>query len=272
MNVFHEEMIKEFLSQNTQFQAASLVPTMLKRLLDDPLFRTHHKFKAILMGGGPSNENLLRRAAERGIPLVSSYGMTETCAQIVANPMHIPSGTYTPIKSVGKPFPPNQLEIRDQSGKKLGMNESGTIWLKGPQVFDGYYQSDAQPFDEDGWFNTGDFGHLNGFGLLFIESRRTDIIITGGENVNPAIVESAMEQVPEIEEAVVIGLPNEEWGQKIVAVAKLYPGKKLELSALKKALKNKLRDFQIPKDLRIVDEFPQTNTGKIKRKALKQLF
>jgi O-succinylbenzoic acid--CoA ligase len=272
MNVFHEEMIKEFLSQNTQFQAASLVPTMLKRLLDDPLFRTHNKFKAVLIGGGPSNEGLLRRAAERGIPLVSSYGMTETCAQIVANPMHIPSGTYTPIKSVGKPFPPNQLEIRDENCKKLGMNESGSIWLKGPQVFDGYYQSDVQPFDEHEWFNTGDYGHLNGFGQLFIESRRTDLIITGGENVNPAIVEQALLEMSEIEEAVVVGLPDEYWGQKLVTAVRMKEGEKLELGDLKKALNTKLRDYQIPKDLRIVDEFPKTSTGKIKRKAVQQLF
>ncbi|MCG8372938.1 MAG: AMP-binding protein, partial [Balneolales bacterium] len=200
LNIFHEEMVKEFLRDNTRFQAASLVPTMLRRLLDDPLFRTHKDFKAVLLGGGPSSETILRKAIERGVPMVSSYGMTETCAQIVASPMHVPSGTYTPLKSVGKPFPPNELEIRDEHGKKLGMNESGSIWLRGPQVFDGYYDKkfNSAKFDEHGWFNTGDYGHLNGFGQLFIESRRTDLIVTGGENVNPIEVEEAIQKIPSI--------------------------------------------------------------------------
>lgn len=274
MGVFHEEMIKEFLSQNTQFQAASMVPTMLKRLLEDPLFRTHQHFKAMLIGGGPSNETLLRKAAERGIPIISSYGMTETCAQIVANPMLTPSGIYTPIKSVGKPFPPNQVEIRDEHGRKNGINDSGTIWLKGPQVFDGYYhkQDNEGRFDEDGWFNTGDYGHINGFGQLFIESRRTDLIITGGENVNPVEVEEALEQLPNIKEAAVIGLPDEEWGQKVVAVVSLKEQKSLTVEEIRHQLRGKLTDYKLPKAVEVVEKFPKTTTGKIKKTELRKLF
>lgn len=272
MDVFHEEMIKEFLSVNTRFQAASLVPTMLKRMLDDPLFKTHRDFKAILLGGGPTSETLLRKSVERGIPIVSSYGMTETCAQIAANPLLKPSGTYTPIKSVGKVFPPNQMEIRDDSGKKQGPNESGTIWLKGPQVFDGYYtkEDNKDRFDKKGWFKTGDFGHINGFGQLFIESRRTDLIITGGENVNPVEVEQAIEKIPSIKEAVVIGIPDEEWGQKVTAIITLSNGKTPDLEEIRNQLKKDLTDFKLPKELRIVSEIPRTQTGKVKRSELLQ--
>lgn len=264
---FHEEMVKEFLGENQRFQAASLVPTMLKRLLDDPLFKTHRDFKSILLGGGPTTKELLRTSAERGIPIVSSYGMTETCAQIIANPLLAPSGMYTPLKSVGKPFPPNEMQIRDDNGRVLGKNQSGALWLKGPQVFDGYYDSDENEnrFDEDGWFNTGDYGHMNGFGHLFIESRRTDLIITGGENVNPNEVEEAMKRLPTIKEAVVIGLPDEEWGQKVTAVVTLRNGKTPELSEIRAQLKEALTDFKIPKELKIVKEFPTTATGKVKR-------
>ena len=270
MEVFHEEMIKEFLGENTRFQAASLVPTMLKRLLSDPLFKTHREFKAILLGGGPTTETILRQSVERGIPIVSSYGMTETCAQIIANPTLAPSGTYIPIKSVGKPFPPNELEIRDDNGKKLGKNQSGTIWLKGPQVFDGYYnkEDNADRFDKDGWFNTGDYGHLNGFKMLFVESRRTDLIITGGENVNPHEVEQAIEKLSSIKEAVVIGIPDEEWGQKVTAVVTLSNGKTPDISEIRTQLKGELTDFKIPKELRIVEDFPRTSSGKIKRAEL----
>ena len=271
---FHEEMVKEFLAENHRFQAASLVPTMLKRLLDDSLFKTHREFKSILLGGGPISESLLKKSAERGIPIVSSYGMTETCAQIIANPLLAPSGMYTPLKSVGKPFPPNEMQIRDDNGRVLGKNQSGALWLKGPQIFDGYYDSEENEnkFDDEGWFNTGDFGHINGFGHLFIETRRTDLIITGGENVNPGEVEEAMQRLSSIKEAVVIGIPDEEWGQKVTAVVTLKNGKTPQLQEIREALKETLTDFKIPKELKIVKDFPKTTTGKVKRWELVKRF
>ncbi len=271
---FDEELVREFLEENKRFQAASLVPTMLKRLMEDSLFKTHREFKSILLGGGPVTQQLLRKAAERGIPIVSSYGMTETCAQIIANPLLAPSGMYTPLKSVGKPFPPNEMQIRDENGKVLGKNQSGLLWLKGPQVFDGYYNSSENDikFDEDGWFNTGDYGHMNGFGHLFIESRRTDLIVSGGENVNPTEVEEAMIKLPLIKEAIVIGLPDEEWGERVTAVVTLTNGKTPQIEEIKEQLKDRLNDFKIPKELKIVKEFPMTETGKVKRWELVKKF
>lgn len=272
MGRFNEEMVTEFLSENPRFQAASLVPTMLSRLLKNPLFKTHRDFKAILLGGGPTTHQLLKRSVERGIPIVSSYGMTETCAQIVTNAMTTPSGMYTPLKSVGKPFPPNQLQIRDNIGKVLGKNQSGMIWLKGPQVFDGYYKTDenSDVFDKNNWFKTGDYGHLNGFDQLFIESRREDLIITGGENVNPVEVEEAIQRLPLIKEAVVIGIPDEEWGQKVTAVITLLNGQTPDIDEMKKMLSSELTDFKIPKELVVVDKLPKTVMGKVKRWELAQ--
>jgi len=274
LDVFHEEMIKEFLTENTRFQAASLVPTMLKRLLKNPLFRTHRTFKAVLLGGGPINEQLLRKAVERGIPMISSYGMTETCAQIVSNPMLAPSGTYTPLKSVGKPFSSNMVEIRDEDGKRVPINESGLIWIKGPQVFDGYYldENPESQFDKKGWFNTGDYGHLNGNGHLFIETRRTDLIISGGENINPFEVEQAIEELEVIKEAAVIGIEDDEWGQKVVVVVTVSNGVLPDLSFINSQLKGKIANFKLPKAMEIVDELPKTATGKIRKKELIRRF
>lgn len=153
------------------------------------------------------------------------------------------------------------------------MNESGLIWLKGPQVFDGYYPNEeAAHFDEKGWFNTGDYGHLNGKGHLFIESRRTDLIVSGGENINPVEVEHAIAGLEEIQEAAVIGVDDDEWGQKVVAIVTLSNGVQPDLEFIKTALKGKIADFKHPKDLKIVDELPKTVTGKIKRKELKRRF
>jgi len=206
--------------------------------------------------------------------MISSYGMTETCAQIVANPMLVPSGTYTPLTSVGKPFSANDVEVRDEIGKRQPMNESGLIWLKGPQVFDGYYPNEEgdSRFDDKGWFNSGDYGHLNGNGHLFIESRRTDLIVSGGENINPYEVEQAIEGLDEIQEAAVIGIEDDEWGQKVVAVVTLSNGVHPNLDFIKTELQGKIADFKHPKELKIVDELPRTATGKIKRKELKSRF
>ncbi|MFA5667878.1 MAG: o-succinylbenzoate--CoA ligase [Balneolaceae bacterium] len=274
LDYFKEEIIKEFLINNLRFQVISLVPTMLLRLLNDSLFKTHRKFKAILLGGAPVTKDILKTSLERGIPVVSSYGMTETCAQIVANPLGIPSGTYTPLQSVGKIFAPNSLQIRDENQKVLGKNQSGTIWLRGPQVFDGYYDKihNENRFDENGWFNTGDFGRLNLFGALFIESRREDLIITGGENVNPQEVEQAILKIPTIKEAVVLGVEDEEWGQKVVAFITLKNGKEPQLNDVRNLLRSDLPDFKLPKELCIITEIPKTDLGKVKRKELLKLF
>ena len=117
----------------------------------------------------------------------------------------------------------------------------------------------------------GAFGHLNAFNLLFIESRRTDLIITGGENVNPHEVEHAIMELPHIKEAVVLGIPDDEWGQRITAFVTLSNGKKPELNELRDALRDTLIDYKLPRELRIVDHIPKTTTGKVKRKQLYKL-
>lgn len=274
MNKFDKDMVATFLSENKLFQAASLVPTMLKRLIDIPAFQTHKKFKAILLGGGPITPSLLENAVKKGIPVVASYGMTETCAQIAANPFLQPSGTYIPKKSVGKIFKPNEIEIRDDSGQPAGVNTSGTIWLKGPQIFDGYLDNklNEQVFDDNGWFNTGDFGHLNVNGHLFIESRRSDLIITGGENVSPYEVEAELKKIDSIEDAAVLGLPDEEWGQRVVAAVVTKTDRQFDKEMIQENLNKHLTSFKIPKQILQVEELPTNQTGKVVRNELTKLF
>lgn len=274
INHFDVDSVSTFLSENTLFQAASLVPTMLKRLLDIKGFQTHKNFQAILVGGGPIDSDLIKEASQWGIPVVASYGMTETCAQIAANPLLKPSGTYRPVKSAGVVFAPNQVEIRNDQNKNIGTNNSGTIWLKGPQVFDGYYkkQKPSLSFDEGGWFNTGDYGHLNGNGYLFIESRRSDIIITGGENVSPFEVETELEKIEPISEAAVLGVEDKEWGQKVVAVVVAKTQDLLETESIQKKLKERITSYKVPKQIIQTDTLPRTHSGKVIREELLKLF
>lgn len=274
MDRFDEHQVHTFLSENRLFQAASLVPTMLLKLLDNPLFQTHLDLKAILLGGGPLSLDLINRSIERGVPIVSSYGMTETCAQIAANPLLQPSGVYQPKKSVGRLFKPNEIQIRDpETGAVLQKNESGNIWLKGPQVFDGYGHSNlnSESFDDDGWFNTGDFGRLNRHGLLFIESRRTDRIITGGENVDPTEVEKALNDQKEVVESAVFGITDPKWGQKVVALI-VTEKAGADIKKIKSELKKSLQGYKIPKEIRVTDSLPKSSLGKLQRGKLEIIF
>lgn len=270
MDSFDEQEVAEFLGSDSRFQAVSLVPTMMHRLLKNPEFKTHNTFKAILLGGGPSNSELINKTIDRKIPIILSYGMTETCAQIITNPILNFPILKPDVSSVGILFSPNKLEIRNGKGVSVDENESGSVWLKGPQVFDGYHKIELNKtvFDENDWFNTGDFGHINEFGNLVIESRREDIIITGGENVVPFEIEKALESFPPINEAIVIGIPDEQWGQKVVAIITTKNTKKPTLEEIQNFLKGRLLDFKIPKKLITVDEFPKTALGKIKRKEV----
>lgn len=275
MKRFDVKMVSTFLSENHLFQAASLVPTMLKRLLENPVFQTHKNFKAILLGGGPVHTDFLKEAAERGVPVVSSYGMTETCAQIAANPLLEPSGTYYPLNSVGTIFKGNKIEIRDAEHNPLGINNAGNIWLKGPQLFDGYLTEDGietKDFDDEGWFNTGDLGYLNANGHLFIKNRQDDLIITGGENVSPVEIEIALEKIEGVDEAGVTGIADREWGEKIVAFVVMKPGQQCIEKELQSALKTSLEPFKIPKQILEVPNLPHTDSGKLQRVALPELL
>lgn len=271
MDSFKTDPIARLLSKDMQIQAASLVPTMLKRLMELSDFTVHKRFQAILLGGGPINKNLIDEARSRKIPLILSYGMTESCAQIAANALFQENSAS--IESVGKMFSPNEIDIRDEDGESLPAGESGTIWLHGPQVFDGYKnRSKSDYLDKEGWFNTGDFGRLDGNNNLFIETRRSDLIISGGENISPYEVEAALESLSEIKEAAVIGLPDEEWGQKVAAAMVVESGKSIDPESIRTNLKKHLSNFKIPKVYKMVEKLPKNRTGKISRKRLSELF
>ena len=270
---FDAEIIRKLLNENKKFEAASMVPTMLEKLLEARFFRLQFNFKGLLIGGGPISISLINRALTRGIPIVTSYGMTETCSQIAANPMLRSGGMYIPKQSVGMVFKPNEVQIRDDNGNPLPLNEQGHIWLRGPQVFDGYTDEalNRNVIDSDGWFNTGDYGHLNRNRQLFIESRRTDLIITGGENVNPAEVEDAIKELEDVNDAAVFGVPDKLWGQQVTAI---YTSGNEDISPLhlKECLAQTIHSYKIPKEFLRVDSIPRNSMQKIKRGELLQFY
>lgn len=284
---------------------ASMVPTMLRRLvaLGRPL--PAPRLRAILLGGGPVDKDTLERALGLGLPLAPSYGMTETASQLTTV---APAEARRKGFTAGRPIVGAEVQIRDNAGRLLGATggqpgeavsdqtpggqpgeavprqvqpgeavpdqTSGTIWVRGPMVMAGYLgrtEENAARFDAEGWFSTGDLGRLDTEGYLTIETRREDLIVTGGENVYPAEVERVLLGHPAVADCAVLGLPDPEWGQRVAAVVVVHPGFPLlapeELSSYVRA---RLAAFKIPRIWAFRDELPRTASGKLKRAQLRE--
>lgn len=259
--------LKEVFLTRPSITHASLVPTQLKRLLDDPDFKVGSNFKVLLLGGGPIPVSVHHLAKQRRIPVIPSFGMTETAAQCIAVPfesmLNITEGTS------GKPLGNIQISLRKQS-----TDLSSLLWIKGNQVFDGYLDERLNKisFDSDGWFNTGDYARIDENGLVYIEMRRSDRIVSGGENINPYFVEEVLESHELIAEAAVFGIPDDEWGQIVCAALVLKERDfLLSMDTLKVFLKSKLQGYMIPKKLIFIDTLPRTASGKLIRSELKNL-
>lgn len=199
----------------------SVVATMLQRMLDERGPRPYPEhLRCVLLGGGPAPRPLLEACAARGIPVVQTYGMTETASQFATL---APADALRKLGSAGKPLFFNRLRIVDERGRDLPPGQVGEIAVQGPTVSPGYHRRpDATSRAwRDGWFHTGDLGYLDEEGYLYVADRRDDLIISGGENVYPAEVEAVLLAHPAVEEAGVVGVPDPEWGQVPVAVVRL---------------------------------------------------
>lgn len=235
----------------------SLVPTMLSLLLDaHPGWRPPAFLRAVLLGGAAASPRLLQRAAGRGLPVVVTYGCTETCSQVVATPYE---GRFEPARyGAGRPLPGAGIEACD-----------GRILVQGPMLMDGYLGE--LPLPPGHWFDTGDLGEIDASGCLHVHARRVDLIVTGGENVYPAEVESVLEACPGIVAAGVFGVPDETWGQVVSAALVIdggAPGIRPDLASLVAHLGMALAPHKRPRRISIVDALPQTAAGKLDRAAL----
>lgn len=218
---------------------ASVVPTMLTRVLDvDP--GPYQGLRGVLVGGGPIPDEVLERGVAAGLPVLPTYGMTETAGQVAT----LRPGS--PVENKGYPLP----------GVELRIEADGRIAVRGPVVSPGYVgEPDRGPGD---WFVTGDLGILDPDGALRVTGRADTLIVSGGENIDPAVVEAALGRVPGVEVAVVVGVPSEEWGMEVVC---LYVGDATPVR-IDSHLKGRLAGFMIPKRWLRVDELPMTTMGK----------
>ena len=233
---------------------ASLVPTMLARVLDaHSQWTPPPRLRAVLLGGAQAPVRLLERAAARRVPVIVTYGLTETCSQVAATPYA--ERFAAAACGAGRPLPGVELRV-----------DGGRIEVRGPMRMAGYWG--APPLAEDAWLDTGDLGTVDARGFLHVNARRGDLIVTGGENVYPAEVERELERCPGVAEAAVFGLPDETWGQTVAAALVVEEAGALHDDALRAWIRTRLAPHKRPRRVCRVDRLPQSAAGKLDREAL----
>lgn len=249
----------------------SVVTNMLARMLDQRQDRGYPaSLRSVLIGGGPVPPPLLERCARAGIPVVQTYGLTETASQAVTLAAQ---DALRKLGSAGKPLPGVELKI---SPKEDGEpTEAGEILLRGQNVTLGYEGRPAETARawREGWFHTGDIGRVDAEGYLYVLDRRTDLIISGGENVYPAEIEAVLLSHPAVEEAGVIGQANPQWGQAVVAFVKARSGAKVDEAELLEYCRDRLARYKLPRRIVFATEsLPRNATGKLLRRNLREML
>ncbi|MFM7143536.1 MAG: AMP-binding protein [Alphaproteobacteria bacterium] len=242
----------------------SLVPTMLASLLDlAPATTAPRALRGAILGGGRLPPRLVERAAALGWPLVATYGMTETAAQVTTS--H-PGDAASHPGSAGHPLPGNELRIDSP-----GPDGVGEIVVRGAQVAgrDGAEAALEAAERRERWLHTGDLGRVDADGRLWVETRRTDLIVTGGENVHPEEVEDVLLLHPSVVDAGVFAVDDERWGQVVGAAVVAGPGAPSD-GDLQAWCRARLAGFKVPRRWLRLDRLPRNAAGKLERLRLRE--
>lgn len=256
---FRAEELERILANET-VTIMSVVPFMLKKLIQQQnKTNTHYNsaFRCMLLGGGTIDRETLEACLQRSIPVVQCYGMTETCSQIVALRS---ADALLKLGSVGQPLFSTQLKL----------SKDGEILLKTPALTPGYLNlPDKLPSKMiDGWYRTGDIGHLDKEGYLYIDGRADEMLISGGENIFPQEVEQIYQRYPQINEVAVVGQNDSVWGQ--VPVAFVVSDRRLSPTKLINYGYEHLARYKVPQHYIFVSELPKNASGKIRRFMLRE--
>jgi len=249
------------------------VPTMLDAMSREPGFGTRDlsTLRTIGAAGAPLPLSTLRTWTDRGVTMQQAYGMTEAapgCTVLDA------ADAERKLGSAGKPVFFTDLRVVRPDGTDCDPGETGEVIVAGPNVMAGYWAEPERTAEvlREGWYHSGDAGELDDEGFLYIRDRYQDMIISGGENVYPAEVESALLELDGVAEAAVIGVPDERWGEAGLAVVVAAPGAPTDGEAVRAALRERLAGFKVPREVRFVPELPKTATGKIRKPDLRALY
>jgi len=270
--VLHERFDAEATSRAIDEEAVShvsLVATTLERVLDVRAGRrVPESFKLALIGGGPVPVPLLERARAVGLLALQTYGLTEACSQVT---------TERPIdadgRTAGPPLPGTEVRIVGEHGDVRGPGQEGDIEVRGPTVMAGYWRRPEATSEvlRDGWLHTKDLGGLDARGRLTVLSRRTDLIVRGGENIYPAEVEAVLANHPSVQEAAVVGVKDARWGEVPVAFLVLRVGQpSSRVEEMEAWCRQSLAGFKLPARFLWVEALPRNAMGKLERPALRK--
>jgi acyl-CoA synthetase (AMP-forming)/AMP-acid ligase II len=267
---------------------AFVVPTMMKQLIDHPRFAAHDlsSLQNLSYGGAAMPFPVIRRAIEvfpRSVGFVNAFGQTETTSTLtVLGPEdHRLDGTADEVErslkrlvSIGKPLPDVQVKVVDDDGRELAAGEVGELWVSTPRTMKGYAGEAGTVTSpaHGGWLPTRDMGWIDADGYIFLAGRKDDMMIRGGENISPAEVEAVLYSHAGIEEAAVVGLPDVEWGQRVVAVVVPRPDGAIDVGELRDFCRRRLATFKVPEVFHVVAELPKNQMGKILKKDLRERF
>jgi fatty-acyl-CoA synthase len=258
--------------EGERLNAAWFAPVMTTALLTYP---DRHRYdvsslKWAIGGGEKTPEARIRAFSDffKSARYIDAYGLTET----VGGDTFMEAGReIEKIGSTGRAIAHVEVEIRDDGGNRLPPGEDGEICLRGPKVTRGYWKDPDKTratFFGD-WFRTGDVGHLDADGFLYLTDRKKDMIISGGENIASSEVERVIYELPEVREVAVVGLPDERWGEKPVAVVVLAENSALDLPSLATHCRSRLAAFKVPRELVIRDSLPRNPSGKVLKRVLR---
>lgn len=245
------------------------VPTMYHMMVQTKAFQQANfpHMKVFLSGGAPCPHKIYKAFHEKGISFKEGYGLTE------AGPNNFfidPADTERKLGSVGKPMLFNDIKIINENRDKVKDNEVGELLIRGNHSFEFYWKKQEQTDETiiNGWIHTGDLARQDEDGYVYIVGRKKDMIITGGENVYPLEIEHWLESHDDLSEAAVLGLPNEKWGEIVVAF--VVTKKAITEMDLKAYCEEKLTRYKIPKQFLLLEELPKTHVGKINKTVLRE--
>jgi long-chain acyl-CoA synthetase len=253
----------------TFFSAVPTIYSMLAALPSDVRPDTS-SVRFAVCGAAPSSAELLARFEDRyGFPLIEGYGLSEATCGSTINPVHGPRKAGT----VGLPFPGQELRILGVDGNPVPPGENGEVVVRGANVMRGYLGrlDDTAAVISDGWLRTGDIGHLDEDGYLTLVGRSKEMIIRGGENIYPKEIEDVLAGDPAILEAAVIGVPDQKWGEVVVAFVQPRPGATIDIGVLKARCRQQLSGYKRPTAIHVLEALPTNAVGKPDKKSLRGL-
>ncbi|MDB5484603.1 MAG: putative long-chain-fatty-acid CoA ligase, partial [Tardiphaga sp.] len=255
-----------------------MVPAAMQFVVRQPRAKEvdFSKLKYMLYGASPIPAALLKECiAVFGCGFVQMYGMTETTGTIVALPPEDHVEGLERMKSAGKALPGIELAIIDADGQPLPPRAVGEIATRSGSNMVGYWnlpEASAKTLGPDGWLRTGDAGYMDEDGYLYIHDRIKDMIISGGENIYPAEVESAICDHPDVAEVAVVGVPDDQWGEAVKAVVVMKPGKQASATDIMRFTRERIAGFKTPKSVDFIEALPRNASGKILRRSLRDPY